>query len=73
VQIDATLYDHQSETRVWAVCGVLPTVEGAKEPLLVDFWNADTLVPDGAKHIFSGRNDFESHRLPGIRILHGVR
>ena len=73
VQIDATLYDHQSETRAGAVCGVLPTVEGAKELLLVDFCNADALVPDDAKHIFSGRTDFESHRLAGVRILHGVR
>ena len=34
VQIDATLYDHQSETRTGAICDVLPTMEGTKEPLL---------------------------------------
>jgi hypothetical protein len=73
VQIDATLYDNQSETRAGAICGVLATMEGAKEPLLVDFWNTDALVPDDAKHIFSSRANFESHRLPGVRILHGVR
>ena len=73
VQIHAALHDYQSETRAGAVGDVLPTVEGAKELLLVDFCNADALVPDDAKHIFSGRTDFESHRLPGVRILHGVR
>src|SRR5215471_1318123 len=72
VQIDTTLYDHQSETRARTPGDVVAAMEGAKEPLLVGFWNADALVADGANHLRSGAPDFESHHLVGVRILDRV-
>src|SRR5215471_31583 len=72
VQIDATLYDHQSETRARTPGDVAPTMESVEKPLLVGFWNADALVADGANHFRSGAPDFKSHHLTGVRILDRV-
>src|SRR5215475_9196626 len=72
VQIHATLHDHQTETCAGAVGDVLPTVEGAKEPLVVGFWNADALVADSANHFRSDASDFKSNRPSGVRVLDRV-
>jgi hypothetical protein len=61
VQIDAALYDDQTETRAWTVTDVTPPMEGTKEPLLVGFWNSNALVTDVANNVWSGAHDFELH------------
>jgi hypothetical protein len=53
VQIDATLYDHQTETRAWAVTDVVAAVEGVEEPFSICFRNSDALVADDAEHFLS--------------------
>jgi len=70
VQIDAALYDDQTETRAWTVTDVTPAMEGVKEPLSVGFWNSDALVTDGANNVCSRANYFELHHPSGVRILH---
>jgi hypothetical protein len=44
MQIDAALYDHQTETGARTVIDVKATMEGGEEPLSVGFRNSDTLV-----------------------------
>ncbi len=73
VQIDAALYDHQTETRTRTVTDVMPAMEGVEEPLSVGFWNSDALVADSANNFCFVTPDFESNQPPGVRILHRVR
>ena len=72
MQIDAALYDYQTEARAWTVIDVMPAMEGIEEPLAVGFWNSDALVADGASHISADGRDFEPHRTSGVRIFYGV-
>jgi len=48
MQIDTAFHDHQTEPCARTVSHVLPAMEGAKEPLSVDFRNADPMVANGA-------------------------
>ena len=73
MQIDAALYDHETEARAWPVIDVMPTMEGAKESLAVGFRNSNALVADSANNISVDRRDFELHQASGVRILNGIR
>jgi hypothetical protein len=73
VQVDAALYDHETETRTWTLIDVMPAMEGVEEPLSVGFWNSNALVADGANNFCADAPDFKSHRLPGVRIFHCIR
>jgi hypothetical protein len=73
MQVDAALYDHQTETRARTLTDVMPAMEGVEEPLSVGFWNSNALVADGANNFCADAPDFESHRSPSVRVFHRVR
>ena len=72
MQIDAALYDDQTETRAWTVSDVTSAMEGVKEPLSIGFWNSDPFVADGANCVWAGTADFESDSLSSVRIFRRV-
>jgi hypothetical protein len=60
VQVDTALYDHETETRAWALVNVVPTMEGVEEPLSVSFWNANALIANSANDFSDTASDFQT-------------
>jgi hypothetical protein len=60
VQIEAALYDHQTETLPRALIDVMAAMESAEEPFSIGFWNSDALVADSAHDFCSSTLDLKA-------------
>jgi hypothetical protein len=69
VQIDAALYNHETETRAWTVIDVMAAMEGVEKPLSIGFGNSNALVADGANNFCADAPNFEPHRPPRVRSI----
>ena len=71
MQVDAALYDHETETRTWTLIDVMPAVEGVEEPLPVGFSNSNALVADSADNFCFVAPDLQGGegKIGGLKVL----